>query len=181
MRKAALAVAALALLAGPAAAQIVPGLPAPTSPADAVSDAQAMLCTLAAAGRPMPGLNSALLGGEGMTALDALPDSLARFVGREPQQRIVQLVAPGDPVWVVHDPRSRRCAIITLTDPAPVTGKLLASLDLPGAWERVDDAGGGIDYAYEWEIDKSVRLRTEVAIPDAFGEPLIVVVRPANR
>ena len=178
MRAFRLALTALALLAGPGQAQIVPGTRAPESTAEAIDDAQSLLCTLAAAGNPMPGLNMQLVGGEGYTPLDRIPDALARFVANAPQLRVVQLQAPGDPVWVVHDPESRRCSIYSFTDAAPVEAKLLGSLSTPGSWRRTD-ATAGIDHAFEWRIARSVRLRTEIALPDAAGEPLVVVVRPA--
>jgi hypothetical protein len=180
MRSACLAAAALALLAGPAAAQIVPGTRPPESAADAIDEAQALLCTLAAAGRPMPGLNMPLLGEEGMTQLDTVPDALARFVTSTPQQRIVQLHAPGDPVWVVHDAQTGRCAIYSFTDAAPVEAKLLASFARPGSW-KPKEAAAPVDHAFEWKIGGSVRLRTEILLPDAAGEPIAVVVKPAGR
>jgi len=178
MRSASLAVAALALLAGPAAAQIVPGTRPPESAADAIDDAHSVLCTLAAAGRPMPGLNMPLLGEEGMTQLDKVPDALAPLVASAPQQRIVQLQAPGEPVWVVHDARTGHCSIYSFTDAAPVEAKLLASLAHPGAWKR-KKAAAPVDHAFEWKIGGAVRLRTEISLPDAAGDPIVVVVKPA--
>jgi hypothetical protein len=180
IRAAGLAIAALALLASPAAAQIVPGTRAPESAADAFDVAQALLCTLAAAGRPVPGLNMQLIGGEGMTQLDKLPDGLAGFVAAAPTQRVVLLQAPGDPVWVVHDSASGRCAVYSFTDSAPVTAKLLTALDRPGAWKRQKEPAAGVDHSYQWKMAPGVRLLTEISIPDAAGEPLAVVVRPAK-
>jgi hypothetical protein len=180
IRGAGLAVAALALLASPAAAQLVPGTRAPESPADAVDEAQALLCTLAAAGRPVPGLNMPLIGGEGMTQLDKVPEELARFVTASPTHRTVRLQAPGDPVWVVHDAGSGRCAIYSFAEASPVVTKLLAALDRPGAWKRLKKPVAGIDHSYEWKMAPGVRLLTEILIPDAAGDPLAVVVRPAN-
>ena len=173
-------VAALAALASPSAAQIVPGFRPPESAADAIDHAHAGLCTLAAAGRPMPGLNMDLIGGEGFTPLDKLPDALAPFIAATPDQRIVQLKAPGDPVWVVHDPRTGRCSILSFTEAGPVETKMLAALATPGAWKRRKKAGEGIDHAYEWKIGGAVRLRTEISLPDSPGQPLAVVVRPAG-
>jgi hypothetical protein len=178
--RAGLALAALALLASPAAAQIVPGTRAPESPADAVDLAQALLCTLAAAGRPTPGLNMQLIGGEGMTQLDKVPEALARFVTAAPTQKIILLQAPGEPVWIVHDAASSRCAIYSFTAAEPVVAKLLAALDRPGAWKRQKEPAVGVDHSYQWKMAPGVRLATEILVPDSAGEPLAVVVRPAN-
>ncbi len=173
--------AALAALAVPAAAQLVPGTRAPADAAEAIDHAQALLCTLAAAGRPMPGLNMPLLGGEGYVQLETVPEALAPFVGSGSEQKAVELRSPGDPVWVVHDPRSGRCAILSFTDPSPVEAKLLASLATPGAW-KPHKAGAGVDHAFRWKIGKSVRLLTEISTPDSPGKPLVmVVVRPEGR
>jgi hypothetical protein len=180
IRAAGLAAAALALLASPAAAQLVPGMRAPESPADAIDGAQAMLCTLAAAGRPTPGLNMGLIGGEGMTQLDGIPEALARFVPAAPTQKVVLLKAPGDPVWVVHDARTGRCGIYSFTAAAPVEAKLRAALDRPGAWKRSKKPVAGIDHSYEWKMAPGVRLLTEISIPDSAGEPLLVLVRPSK-
>lgn len=179
MRSAALAAAALTLLASPASAQIVPGTRAPESAADAIDQAQALLCTLAAAGRPMPGLNMSLLGEEGMTQLDKLPDALARFVASTPQQRVVHVQAPGDPVWVVHDAQTGICSIYSFTDAAPVESKLLELLARPGAWKS-KKAAAPVDHAFEWKIGGAVRLRTEISLPDAAGDPIVIVVKPAG-
>jgi hypothetical protein len=180
MRSICLVAAALALLASPAAAQIIPGTRPPESAAEAIDDAQALLCTLAAAGRPMPGLNMELLGGEGMTQLDKVPDALARFVTGTPQQHIVQLQAPGEPIWVVHDPQTGICSIYSFTDAAPVEAKLLASFARSKSWKR-KEVVAPVDHAFEWKIGGEVLLRTEITLPDAAGEPLVVVVRPAQR
>jgi hypothetical protein len=182
MRNSTLILAAGAALALPATApaQIVPGLRAPESAADAIDDAQSMLCVLAAAGRPMPGLNMNLIGGEGMTQLDRLPEGLAPFVAAAATQQIVQLHAPGDPVWVVNDSATGRCAIYSFTDAAAVEARLLKSLATPKAWKRQEPSGGA-DHVFEWAIDKPLRLRTEITRPKTPGEPLAVVVTPFRR
>lgn len=180
MRNLILSAAAALAVPATASAQIVPGLRAPESPADAIDDAQSMLCVLAAAGRPMPGLNMKLLGSEGMTQLDKVPDQLAPFVSATATARVVLLHAPGDPVWVVHDSATGRCAIYSFTDPAPVEAKLLESMATPKAWKRQEPSGGA-DHVYEWAIDKPLRLRTEITRPKAPGEPLAVVVTPFRR
>ncbi|HYG48243.1 MAG TPA: hypothetical protein VD846_09925 [Allosphingosinicella sp.] len=175
LRRGALFAAALAVLAGPASAQLVPGLSPPASPAEAIDDAHSVLCTLAAAGRPMPGLNMKPIGGEGFTPLDRLPKALEPFFQSGPAEKIVQLKSPGDPVWLIHDPRSGACAIISFTDPAPAVARLLKSLDQPGSWKRRSELGKDIDHAYEWKVD-SLTLLTEIAFPDSPGPPLVVIV-----
>jgi hypothetical protein len=140
-----------------------------------------ILCTLAAAGRPMGGLNMDLVGGEGYTQVAKVPEPLARFVPSAPQQRTVEYRAPGAPLWIVHDPASGRCAIYTFAEAAPIEAKLLDSLRLSSVWKRKKDAGPGIDHLFEWKVDRSLRLRTEISRPHAPGEPFVVVVRPAER
>ena len=163
-----------------AQAQIMPGTLPPESAAEAIDEAQSLLCTLAAAGRPMPGLNMPMLGSEGMTQLAAIPDALARFVPPAPGQMIVRITVPGDPVWVVHDPRTGRCAIYSFTEAAPVEAKLIAGFERTDSWKKRKDAGAGVAHAYEWKMDRTVRLRTEISLPAAPGSPLMVVVRPAK-
>ncbi|HEX9966099.1 MAG TPA: hypothetical protein VGB04_14070 [Allosphingosinicella sp.] len=177
--RAALLVTALAALASTAAAQIVPGTRAPATTAELVGDAQMIVCFLAAAGRPMPGLNMPLLGEEGMTLLADVPEELAKFVEKRPGQAILKLKSPADPVWIVHDPGTRRCGIYALTDPAPVEAKLVPDL-LSGKnpWKRVE-APAGVDQAFALKIG-SERFRTEITRPRSAGEPLLVLVRPGR-
>jgi hypothetical protein len=174
-----LVLAGLAAVAAPASAQIVPGTRAPETTAELVGDAQMIVCFLAAAGRPMPGLNMPLLGEEGMTVLAQVPDELAKFVENRPDQAILKLKSPADPVWIVHDRNSRRCAIYALTDPAPVEAKLLPIL-LGGKdpWKRVEP-GAGVDQAFALKLGRE-RFLTEITRPRAAGEPLVVVVRPGR-
>ncbi|HEX8241490.1 MAG TPA: hypothetical protein VF574_17270 [Allosphingosinicella sp.] len=173
------AAAMLAALSAPAAAQIVPGTRAPETTAELVGDAQMVVCFLAAAGRPMPGLNMPLLGEEGMTVLTQVPDPLARLVENRADQAILELKSPADPVWIVHDRSTRRCAIYALTDPAPVEAKLMPIL-LGGShpWRRVE-AGAGVDQAFALKLGRE-RFLTEISRPRAAGEPLLVVVRPGR-
>lgn len=181
LRPAFLLVPALALVASSAAAQLVPGTREPESAAEAIDDAHMIVCTLAAAGRPMGGLNISMVGGEGYAPVDKAPDSLARFVENAPQQKIVHYPGAGGPLWIVYDPASRRCAIYAFTDPAPVEARLLQTLGRSRIWKPKKNAGAGIDHVYEWKAEPGLRLRTEISLPDGAGEPILVVVRPAGR
>jgi hypothetical protein len=174
---------ALALAASRAAAQLVPGTEEPANAAEAVDDAHGVVCTLAAAGRPVGGLNIPMVGGEGYAPLDRAPDSLARFVPAAPQQKIFEYKGAGGPLWIVYDQASRRCAIYAFADPAPVEARLLETLDRSAKlhmWKRVKDAGPGIDDLYEWKAEPGLRLLTEISKPRASGEPFVVVVRPSR-
>jgi hypothetical protein len=169
-----------ALCAAPAAAQLVPGTRPPANAAEAVDDARAIVCTLAAAGRPMGGLNIPMVGGEGYAPVERTPDSLARFIPAGPQ-KIVEYKGAGGPLWIAYDPASGRCAIYTFGDAAPVETKLLESLGRSRMWKPTKDAGAGVDHAFEWKAEPRLRLLTEISRPRAAGEPLTVVVRPAGR
>jgi|GEM_PF-4777196 len=177
LRPALFLVPALALVASSAVAQLVPGTREPASAAEAIDDAHMIVCTLAAAGRPMGGLNIPLVGGEGYAPVDKVPDTLARFVQSTPQQKIVEYPGAGGPLWIVYDPASGRCAIYAFTDPAPVEARLLQSLRRPGMWKPKKDADAGIDHAFEWKAEPGLRLRTEISLPDSAGEPILVVVK----
>jgi hypothetical protein len=181
LRPARLLVPALAFVTNAALAQLVPGTRTPANIAEAVDVAQAVVCTLAAADRPMGGLNSPPIGGEGYTPVDGVPDSLARFVAGAPRQKIVQYRGAGGPLWIVYDQVSSRCAIYAFADPAAVETKLLESLSHSLIWKPKKDAGAGIDYAYEWKAEPGRKLLTEISRPHAAGEPLVVVVRPTGR
>lgn len=180
LRSARLPIAVLAFAASAAAAQLVPGTRPPADAAEAIGDAQTIVCTLAAAGRPMGGLNIPMVGGEGYAPIDRVPDSLARFVPSAPEQKILTYEGPGGPLWIVYDPGAARCAIYAFTDPAPVEARLLQLLGGSGIWER-RDAGAGIDHVYEWNVERGLRLRTEISRPHAAGEPVAVVVRAVRR
>jgi hypothetical protein len=183
LRPAGLLAPALALAATAAGAQLVPGTRAPENAAEAIDDAHGVVCSLAAAGRPVGGLNIPLVGGEGYAPVDKVPDSLARFVPAAPQQKIVEYLGAGGPLWIVYDPASRRCAIYAFADPAPVEARLLETLDRSAKlhmWKRSKDAGPGIDDAYEWKAEPGLRLLTEISKPRAPGDPFVVVVRPSR-
>jgi hypothetical protein len=181
LRPAHLLIPALALVSSAAAAQLVPGTREPESAAEAINDARMIVCTLAAAGRPMGGLNIPLIGGEGYAPVDRIPDPLARFVESAPQQKVLEYPGAGGPLWIVYDPASGRCAIYAFTDAAPVEERLLQSLSRPRMWRRKNDAGPGIDHAFEWRPERGLVLRTEISLPDSAGEPIRIVVRRATR
>jgi hypothetical protein len=184
LRSLRLAVPALALVASAATAQLVPGTRPPANAAEAVDDAHGVVCTLAAAGRPVGGLNIPMVGGEGYAPLNSAPDSLARFVPAAPQQKILEYKGAGGPLWIAFDPGSRRCAIYTFADSAPVEARLLETLGRSrklNMWKPRKDAAPGVDHAFEWKAEPGLRLLTEISRPHAAGEPLTVVVRPAGR
>ena len=172
--------AASILFCLPGAAQVVPGLRAPESAAEAILQAHQPVCVLAAAGRPVPGLNMDLTGEEGMTALDAVPAQLSAFVPSAPAQRVVQLKVPGEPVWIVHDAASGRCAIYSFTDADQAEAKLLEAFAKTDAWKR-RKAKGDVDHRFEWAIAKPLYLRSEISTPAAPGEPFTVVVTRFTR
>jgi hypothetical protein len=179
VRHALFALAALA--ATPAAAQLVPGTRAPASPAEAIDDAHMIVCTLAAAGRPMGGLNIPMVGGEGYAPVDKVPDPLARFVQSAPEQKILEYPGAGGPLWIVFDQASSRCSIYAFTDPAPVEARLLETFNRGKIWKPKKVAGPGIDRVFEWKAEPGLRLRTEISLPHAAGEPIVVAVEPARR
>jgi hypothetical protein len=173
-----LAVPATALLASAVEAQLVPGTRPPASLAEAIDDAHMIVCTLAAAGRPMGGLNIPMVGGEGYAPVDRIPENLKAFVPSAPGQKVVAYEGAGGPLWIVYEPG--RCAIYAFTDAAPVEARLLQSMGGSRMWKRKKDAGPGIDHAFEWKADRSLRLRTEISRPHAAGQPLAVVVTRAR-
>jgi hypothetical protein len=184
LRPARLLAPALAVAASAAGAQLVPGTDVPANPAEAVDDAHGIVCSLAAAGRPVGGLNIPMVGGEGYAPLERVPDSLVRFVPAAPQQKILEYKGDGGPLWILFDPASRRCAIYTFADAAPVEAKLLETLGRSlklNMWKPKKDAAPGVDHAFEWKAEPGLRLLTEISRPHAAGEPLTVVVRPAGR
>ncbi|MEZ0244586.1 MAG: hypothetical protein ACAH11_14520 [Sphingomonas sp.] len=126
MRGAALmAAAALFLFAGgEARAQIAPGFRAPASIVDGIDHAWGFACFLAAAGRPVAGLNIGMeQAGEGLHRPGRIPDDLAPLAKRLDGYSVVVLDAPGGGVWIFHSVREKRCVIV----PYP--------LDTPGVAE----------------------------------------------
>jgi hypothetical protein len=176
-----LAAGAAALAGTGAHAQFVPGTRPPADTAEAMDDARMIVCTLAAAGRPMGGLNIRFVGGEGYAAVDKLPDNLARFVPAAAQMKRFEYKGAGGPLWITFDPDSGRCAIYAFTDAAAAEGRLLKSLRAASQWRPKMDPGTGIDHAFEWRPEPSLRLVTEISKPHAAGEPMMVVVRPVRR
>jgi hypothetical protein len=173
--------AAWPLTATGAGAQLVPGTRAPANAAEAIDDARTIVCTLAAAGRPTGGLNIRFIGGEGYAAIARLPDSLARFVPAAARQKLFEYKGAGGPLWIAFDPESGRCAIYAFTDAAAAEAKLRKSIGASPEWRPRMDAGAGVDWAFEWRPEPSLRLLTEISKPRAAGEPVTVVVRPLRR
>ena len=168
-------------LAVGASAQLVPGTRPPADAAEAIDDARMIVCTLAAAGRPMGGLNMPLVGGEGYAAISKLPDTLARFVPAAPRQKLFEYKGAGGPLWIAFDPESGRCAIYAFADAALAEAKLVKSLRASTQWRARMDPGDGVDDAFEWRPEGAPRLLTQVIKPHAAGEPVTVVVQPLRR
>jgi hypothetical protein len=164
-----------------AGAQLVPGTREPANAAEAIDDAHMVVCTLAAAGRPMGGFNIRFVGGEGYAAIAKLPDSLAPFVPAAPEQKFFEYKGAGGPLWITFDPASARCGIYAFADGAEAEARLIKSMAVSKVWKRKADAGPGIDDAFEWRPERTLLLRTEISKPHAAGEPVAVVVRPVRR
>lgn len=174
--------AASAGLAAPACAgaQLVPGTREPANIAEAIDDTRMLVCTLAAAGRPMGGLNIRFIGGEGYAAIAKLPDNLAPFVPAAAEQKLFEYKGAGGPLWITFDPASGRCGIYAFTDGAEAEAKLLKSIAASRGWKRNPKAGPGVDAAFEWRPERALLLRTEISKPHAAGEPVAVVVKPVR-
>ncbi|TMJ12280.1 MAG: hypothetical protein E6G94_14175 [Alphaproteobacteria bacterium] len=153
IRKPALALAALALLAGPAAAQIAPGIRTPDNVAEAVLMAQLFGCTAAASERLAGGLNAPLAPDlKGVELHSALPPVLAPKVGPLAEgSKVMSLSSPEGSVWMAYDPTARRCVVSALApDPAAVKAKLMPVFESGRSpWKSVGakndrlDSGGG--------------------------------------
>jgi hypothetical protein len=156
-----LAAIALPLAATPAAAQMVPGLRAPASVADAVADAWLAGCYFAATDRPAVGLNLPLgdLAGPGLHAATSIPDELRAFIDTLADNVVVAVLdAPGGAVWMFFDPRSKRCTIV----PQPVTSEGIeaefTTLVRPDQdWRPVTRDGGGAAFEQDFEAAPALR------------------------
>ena len=186
MKRFALLLAALALpmAAAPAAAQIAPGLRAPTSVRDAIAQAWLLGCYFAATERPAAGLNMDVsMGGPGLHAPRATADGLRAFIDTQPDHvRLAVLDAPGGGVWMLHDARARRCTIVT--DPADAEGieaEFAGLVRLDDDWRPATREGGGAAFEQDFEAAPSLRrpggrLRAWYQAAQGPASPQMIVV-----
>jgi hypothetical protein len=162
LKRAALILAALALpiTATPAAAQIAPGLRAPTSVRDGVIQAWLMGCYFAATERPAPGLNTDIsTGGPGLHMPRSIPAGLSAFMHATlaGHVRIAVLDAPGGEIWMFYDAQAKRCTIATNPADTQGIGDEFASLiRLDNEWRPAAREGGG--GAFEQDFEGAPRL-----------------------
>lgn len=162
MKRAALILACLGLplTAAPAAAQIAPGLRAPTSVRDGVIQAWLMGCYFAATERPAAGLNiDTSMGGPGLHEPRSMPAGLRAFVDTLGDHvRLAVLDAPGGEVWMFYDGRAKRCTIATNPVDAEGIGDEFASLvRLDNDWRAVTREGGGAAFEQDFEAAPALR------------------------
>lgn len=175
----------LPLGATPAAAQMAPGLRAPTGVADGVGDAWMMGCYFAATDRPAVGLNLPLgdLAGPDLHAATSIPDELRAFIDTLADEvRVAVLDAPGGAVWMFFDARTKRCTIV----PQPVTSEGIeaqfTSLVRPDQdWRPVTREGGGAAFEQDFDAAPSLgrpggRLRAWYQAAQGPASPQMIVV-----
>jgi hypothetical protein len=178
----------LALIAPPAAtpaAQIAPGLRAPTSVADGVGDAWLSGCYFAATDRPAVGLNLPLgdLAGAGLHGPTAIPDELRAYIDTQADEvSVAVLDAPGGQVWMFFDAAAKRCTIVP--QPAASEG-IEAQFDSlvrnDSDWHQVTRDGGGAAFEQDFEAAPSLgrpggRLRAWYQAAQGPAQPQMIVV-----
>jgi hypothetical protein len=186
-----LLLAALALppaAAAPAAAQIAPGLRAPTSVRDAIAQAWLMGCYFAATERPSAGLNMDISrGGPGLRAPRAVPERLRAFIDAMPDHvRVAVLDAPGGAVWMFYDGQAKRCTIVT--DPADAEGidaEFANLVRLDNDWRPATREGGGAAFEQDFEAAPALRrpggrLRAWYQAAAGPASPQMIVVERAR-
>ena len=114
--------ACLALVVSPAAsAQLAPGLRAPETKLDAISQAHSMSCFLAVAARPVPGLNLDMPDnmGEGHFVEESAPEWLSQSFEFESETNFSRAASDEGDIWIAFETESRTCTIATdAVDPA---------------------------------------------------------------
>jgi hypothetical protein len=179
-----LASLALPLTAAPAAAQIAPGLRAPTSVRDGVIQAWLMGCYFAATERPAAGLNiDTSMGGPGLHEPRSVPAGLRAFIDTMGDHvRLAVLDAPGGEVWMFYDGRAKRCTIATNPADAEGISEEFASLiRLDNDWRAVTREGGGAAFEQDFEAAPALRrpggrLRAWYQAAQGPASPQMIVV-----
>ncbi len=155
-----LAVLALPMTAAPAAAQIAPGVRAPSSVRDAVGQAWLMGCYFAATERPSAGLNMDIsMGGAGLHQPRSMPADLRAFIDTLGDHvRLAVLDAPGGEVWMFYDARAKRCTIVT--NPANAEGidaEFANLVRLDNDWRAATREGGAAAFEQDFEAAPALR------------------------
>ena len=155
-----LASLALPLTAAPAAAQIAPGVRAPSSVRDAVGQAWLLGCYFAATERPAPGLNmDASMGGPGLHEPRSMPAGLRAFIDTLADHvRLAVLDAPGGEIWMFYDAQAKRCTIVT--NPADAEGideEFTRLVRLDNDWRPATREGGGAAFEQDFEAAPALR------------------------
>jgi hypothetical protein len=110
-----LALLAALACAAPAAAQMMPGVVAPTTAKDAMSIGQMLGCTFAATGRPSAVSSADTTGSVGLTHRDRAPAAILSAAGMSGEGTLAFTVDnPEGEVWILNNPRQRRCAVATV-------------------------------------------------------------------
>lgn len=168
-----LAVLAILLSAAPAAAQIMPGLRAPTTAHDAMALGQLLGCTFAVAGRPSAVSSADTSGAEGLTHHDAAPAAMLTAAGMTADGTLAfTLGNPEGEVWLLNDPRQHRCAVATLAgDLAANEAAFVAAMTRSGTTFRAAGGEAGARRYESREMGVAVTLKS----PAGPGVPFVVI------
>ena len=175
----------------PVAAQMAPGVRAPTGVAQGVGQAWLLGCFFASSQRPAPGLN---LGFElvppSLHPPTRIPDDLRPLImSLEDHVRPAVLDTPGGEVWMFYDPRSHRCLIATSPADEPGMAEAIAPfLREDQDWRRIENAAGAPAGAavYELHFEPAPSLRRPGGTlrvwyqPAADGRPQMIVTERAD-
>lgn len=164
-------------IVNPATAQIAPGMRAPATQLDGLSDALQVGCFLAVAGRPFPGINQPLQGmeGEGLKPQSEAPGWLAPLLEKKGRNQLALLETPQGAVWIAFNHNKRDCRVaIQTAQPTEIRDGLVGKLaDDISKWFVT---GFAIDrIVLSKKIDRSaIEWTAEIATPAS--TPNVVVV-----
>ena len=137
-----------------AVAQIVPGFDPPATQAKAVRDGYGFACYLATAQRPLPGLNTRLLGvdGEGLKVEFSAPQWFTDVRPKNRSTSYATVDTPEGKVWFAYDRSDNSCTVAAQPKNLEAfRAELLPKFpDAPGSWKK----SGGLDWRYTGSIDK---------------------------
>jgi hypothetical protein len=184
-----LAAIALPLAATPVAAQFQPGLRAPETVRDGVSQSFDMGCYFAVTGRAANGLNIPLdTNGASLRSPSRIPDILRPFIDTlDDHLSVVVLDTPGGPVWTFFDRTAYRCLIVP--EPAGAEGveaELLSFVASLGEWREVAREGGGRAFEQDFEANPMIpnsagRMRAWYQPAAGPASPQMIVVERVPR
>jgi hypothetical protein len=160
------------LWAMPAAGQIMPGVRAPVTAHDAMTIGQLIGCTFAVTGRPSAVSSADTSGAEGLTHHDAAPAAMLAAAGMTLDGTLAFTVAnPEGEVWLLNNPRQRRCAVATLAgDLAASEAAFVAQMDRGEMDFRAAPGAEAGTRRYESDLGLTVTIRSSTGA----GVPLAV-------